>query len=87
MGPDQLRQVFNDTDDEVPWLIIGGPEELEFLQGSKSELDLAVLSAEPDAVAEGTRWRDVASEGLRLKSRPWRALRQDHGLRHTRCDQ
>lgn len=38
VGPDQLRQVFTDTDTdtEVLWLIIGGPEELEFLQGSKS---------------------------------------------------
>jgi mannose-6-phosphate isomerase-like protein (cupin superfamily) len=34
--PDQLRQVFNDTDAEVLWLIVGGPEELEFLQGSRS---------------------------------------------------
>ena len=36
VGPDQLRQVFNDSDAEVLWLIIGAPEELEFLQGSKS---------------------------------------------------
>ena len=34
VGPEQLRQVFNDTDAEVLWLIIGAPEELEFLQGS-----------------------------------------------------
>ena len=39
--PDQLRQVFNDTDAEVLWLIIGAPEELEFLQGSKSKVDLS----------------------------------------------
>ena len=32
VGPKQLRQVFNDA--EVLWLIIGAPEELEFLQGS-----------------------------------------------------
>jgi mannose-6-phosphate isomerase-like protein (cupin superfamily) len=43
VGPDQLRQVFNDTDDEVLWLIIGGPEELEFLQGSKSPMDLSLI--------------------------------------------
>jgi Mannose-6-phosphate isomerase len=36
VGPDLLRQVFNDTDEEVLWLIVGAPEELEFLQGSKS---------------------------------------------------
>jgi mannose-6-phosphate isomerase-like protein (cupin superfamily) len=27
VGPDQLRQVFNDTDAEVLWLIVGAPEE------------------------------------------------------------
>ncbi len=41
--PDQLRQVFNDTDEEVLWLIIGGPEELEFVQGSKSKIDLSLF--------------------------------------------
>jgi mannose-6-phosphate isomerase-like protein (cupin superfamily) len=41
VGPDQLRQVFNDTDAEVLWLIIGAPEELEFLQGSESKADLS----------------------------------------------
>jgi mannose-6-phosphate isomerase-like protein (cupin superfamily) len=43
VGPDQLRQVFNDTDTEVLWLILGGPEELEFLQGSKSQMDLTLI--------------------------------------------
>ena len=43
VGPDQLRQVFNDTDEEVLWLIIGAPEELEFLQGSKSSMDLSLI--------------------------------------------
>ncbi len=32
VGPEELRQVFNDTDAEVLWLIVGAPEELEFLQ-------------------------------------------------------
>ena len=41
--PDQLRQVFNDTDAEVLWLIVGAPEELEFLQGSKSSMDLSLI--------------------------------------------
>ena len=40
VGPEQLRQVFNDTDADVLWLIIGAPEELEFLKGSKSTTDL-----------------------------------------------
>jgi len=43
VGPDQLRQVFNDTEDEVLWLIIGAPEELEFVQGSKSKMDFSVI--------------------------------------------
>ncbi|MES2923212.1 MAG: cupin domain-containing protein [Verrucomicrobiota bacterium] len=43
VGPDPLRQVFNDTDDDVLWLIIGAPEELEFLQGSKSQMDLSLI--------------------------------------------
>ena len=43
VGPEQLRQVFNDTDAEVLWLIIGAPEELEFLQGSKSPMDLSLI--------------------------------------------
>jgi hypothetical protein len=43
VGPDQLRQVFNDTNAEVLWLIIDAPEELEFLQGSKSQMDLSLI--------------------------------------------
>jgi len=43
VGPDQLRQVFNDIHAEVLWLIVGGPEELEFLQGSKSKMDLSLI--------------------------------------------
>lgn len=43
VGPDQLRQVFNDTDEEVLWLIIGAPEELELLLGAKSQIDLSVI--------------------------------------------
>jgi mannose-6-phosphate isomerase-like protein (cupin superfamily) len=43
VGPEQLRQVFNDTDAEVLWLIVGAPEELEFLQSSKSQMDLSLI--------------------------------------------
>jgi len=43
IGPDQLRQVFNDTNAEVLWLIVGAPEEMEFLQGSKSKTDLSLI--------------------------------------------
>lgn len=60
VGPDQLRQVFNDTDQEVLWLIIGAPEELEFLQGSKSPIDLSGFypvdpTQLPDELA-GVKW-------------------------------
>jgi mannose-6-phosphate isomerase-like protein (cupin superfamily) len=41
VGPDQLRQVFNDTDAEVLWLIVGAPEELEFLAGAKTKPDMS----------------------------------------------
>ncbi|MGD0745413.1 MAG: cupin domain-containing protein [Verrucomicrobiota bacterium] len=43
VGPDQLRQVFNDTDAEVLWLIVGAPEELEFLPGAKTRPDLSLI--------------------------------------------
>jgi mannose-6-phosphate isomerase-like protein (cupin superfamily) len=43
VGPDQLRQVFNDTDDEVLWLVVGAPEEMELLQGAKSQIDLSLI--------------------------------------------
>lgn len=44
VGPEMIRQVFNDTDNDALWLIIGGPEELEFLQGSKSTgIDLKLI--------------------------------------------
>lgn len=41
VGPEQLRQVFNDTDDDVLWLVVGAPEEPEFLHGSRSATDLS----------------------------------------------
>jgi mannose-6-phosphate isomerase-like protein (cupin superfamily) len=43
VGPDQLRQVFNDTDAEVLWLIVGAPEELELLPTAKTKPDLSVI--------------------------------------------
>lgn len=41
--PDQLRQVFNDTEEEVLWLIIGGPEETEFLPTAATPPDLSCI--------------------------------------------
>src|SRR5580765_5679596 len=43
VGPSQLRQVFNDTEDEVLWLIIGAPEELELLPGPNFDKSLLSL--------------------------------------------
>jgi mannose-6-phosphate isomerase-like protein (cupin superfamily) len=43
VGPDQLRQVFNDTDGEVLWLIVGAPEELEFLPDAKTKPDMSFI--------------------------------------------
>ena len=43
VGPDQLRQVFNDTAEEVLWLIIGAPEETEFLPGATSKPDMSLV--------------------------------------------
>ncbi len=41
--PEHLRQVFNDTDAEVLWLIVGGPEETEFLPGAAAPPDLSLI--------------------------------------------
>jgi mannose-6-phosphate isomerase-like protein (cupin superfamily) len=43
VGPDQLRQVFNDTDADVLWLVIGAPEELELLPDSTSKPDMSLI--------------------------------------------
>jgi mannose-6-phosphate isomerase-like protein (cupin superfamily) len=43
VGPDQVRQVFNDTDMEVLWLIVGGPEETEFLPTAKTKPDMSLI--------------------------------------------
>src|SRR4029434_7736781 len=44
VGPEQLRQVFNDTDAETLWLIVGAPEELEFIPGAKTKPDMSLIS-------------------------------------------
>jgi len=40
VGPDQLRQVFNDTESDVLWLIVGAPEEAEAVPGAKTDMSL-----------------------------------------------
>jgi hypothetical protein len=39
----RLRQVFNDTDSEVLWLIVAAPEEAEFLPGAKTKPDMSLI--------------------------------------------
>ena len=60
VGPGQLRQVFNDTDSEVLWLIVGAPEELEFLPGASTRPDMSLIyPVEPTQLPkelEGVRW-------------------------------
>jgi len=43
VGLDQLRQAFNDTDAEVLWLIVGAPEELEYLPSAKTKADVSFI--------------------------------------------
>ena len=66
IGPNELRQVFNDTDAEVLWLIVGAPEELEFLKGSKSNMDLSLFYPTdpkqlPNELA-GVKWPPESSD-------------------------
>ena len=39
IGPRQLRQVFNDTQSDVLWLIVGAPE-AEFLPGESQDMSV-----------------------------------------------
>jgi mannose-6-phosphate isomerase-like protein (cupin superfamily) len=56
VGPKQLRQVFNDTDEEVLWLVVGAPEN-EFEPGEVKDMkvyypvDPTQLPKELDGVA------------------------------------
>ncbi len=43
VSPEVLRQVFNDTEAEVLWLVVGGPEEPEFLPGAPDPVDLSLI--------------------------------------------
>jgi mannose-6-phosphate isomerase-like protein (cupin superfamily) len=38
VGPGELRQVFNDTDHEVLWLIVSAPEEMDLLRVPKPDM-------------------------------------------------
>ena len=43
VGPGQLRQVFNDSETDVLWLIVGAPEETEFLPGAMTKPDMSLI--------------------------------------------
>jgi mannose-6-phosphate isomerase-like protein (cupin superfamily) len=66
VGPDQLRQVFNDTDSEVLWLILGAPEETEFLPGATVQADLSrIYPVDPKQLPKelaGIEWSRGESE-------------------------
>ena len=65
VGPGQLRQVFNDTDAEVLWLIVGAPEETGVSARLKGQTGyVAHLPGRPETVAKGIGWRGVAAEKL-----------------------
>ncbi len=40
VGPGELRQVFNDTDRDVLWLIVGAPEENDLVSGPKPDMSV-----------------------------------------------
>jgi mannose-6-phosphate isomerase-like protein (cupin superfamily) len=60
VGPGHLRQVFNDTDAEVVWLIVAAPEETEFLPGAKTKPDMSLIyPVEPQQLPKelvGVEW-------------------------------
>jgi mannose-6-phosphate isomerase-like protein (cupin superfamily) len=43
VGPEQLRQVFNDGEADVLWLIVSAPEETEFMPGVKIKPDMSQI--------------------------------------------
>jgi mannose-6-phosphate isomerase-like protein (cupin superfamily) len=60
VGPGQLRQVFNDTESDVLWLIVGAPEELEFLPSATNKPDMSLIyPTDPTALPKeltGVAW-------------------------------
>ena len=64
VGPSELRQVFNDTKTDVLWLIVGAPEELEFLPGGKGDLSL-IYPVDPKQLPRelaGAEWPPKTSQ-------------------------
>ena len=63
IGPQQLRQVFNDTDEEVLWLIIGAPD-AEFPPGEPPDFSqyYPVDPTQLPPELEGTIWPPTIPE-------------------------
>ena len=57
IGPRLLRQVFNDTQSDVPWLIIGAPE-AEFLPDESQDISVYCPfdPKQPPAKLAGAEW-------------------------------
>lgn len=64
VGPQELRQIFNDTDSEVLWLIIGAPE-LEFEKGTVPDMNhyYPVDPKQLPAELAGSSWPPGPAEG------------------------
>ena len=43
VGPEPLRQVFNDTEADVLWLVVGAPEETDFMPDAKIKPDMSLI--------------------------------------------
>jgi mannose-6-phosphate isomerase-like protein (cupin superfamily) len=43
VGPGQLRELFNDTESDVLWLIVGAPEEVAILPDAKTKPDMSLI--------------------------------------------
>jgi mannose-6-phosphate isomerase-like protein (cupin superfamily) len=56
--PKLLRQVFNDTDEEVLLLIVGARQRIRARRTTRHE---GVLSGRSETVAERVRWHEVAT--------------------------
>jgi hypothetical protein len=73
VGPRQLRQVFNDTETEVLWLIVGAPEK-ELEPGESLDLKL-VYPVDPKQLPrelQGVVWPPESAVGTPDTQRPSR---------------
>ena len=62
VGPEQLRQVFNDTEEKALWLIIGTPERTRTAARSKiTGRPQSHQSGRPDTIAQGTGREHLAA--------------------------